>query len=107
MPVCQGAQHTHSFPCLPYRSRMHAIESHRMSHEQQQMDAYAAAVQEQQRRDQRQQHQQPGAAGGSTNPAESGSSSSTSSNGWQQILGLDPIAQKLRRSKLAKLAYRR
>ena len=84
---------THSCRCLSCCSRMHAIESHRMSHEQQQMDAYAAAVQEQQQRDHQQQQQQPEAA--------------EASNGWQQILGLDPIAQRLRRSKLAKLAYRR
>ena len=28
-------------------------------------------------------------------------------SGWQQILRLDPIAQKLRRSKLARMAFRR
>ena len=85
---------------------MHAIESHRMSHEQQQMDAYAAAVQEQQRQEQPQPEAEAEAAGGSTDPANN-DSTSISSNGWQQILGLDPIARKLRRSKLAKLAYRR
>ena len=89
---------------------MHAIESHRMSHEQQQMDAYAAAVQEQQRQEQPQPQPEAEAeaeaAGGSTDPANN-DSTSASSNGWQQILGLDPIARKLRRSKLAKLAYRR
>lgn len=99
---------TNSCPCCRCCSRMHAIESHRMSHEQQQMDAYAAAVQEQQRQEQPQPQPEAEAeaAGGSTDSANN-DSTSASSNGWQQILGLDPIARKLRRSKLAKLAYRR
>ncbi|KAL4438249.1 hypothetical protein ABPG77_010610 [Micractinium sp. CCAP 211/92] len=84
---------------LELHSRMHAIERHREAHEQAQMDAYAAAVEERRRRN------TPGLAAiqqrGSEQEERDGSS------GWQQVLRLDPIAQKLQRSKLAKLAFRR
>ncbi|PRW45179.1 lactation elevated 1 [Chlorella sorokiniana] len=84
---------------LELHSRMHAIESHRMAREDQQMSAYAAAVQQQ-----RQQERERRAAGaGEELGGEEGSSSST----WREILRLDPVAQKLRRSKLARIAFRR
>lgn len=90
-------------PC----SRMHAIERHREAHEQAQMNAYAAAVEERRRRD------APGLAAaaevhgrgsaGAPGNREGGDGGSS----WQQILRLDPIAQKLQRSKLARMAFRR
>lgn len=79
---------------------MHAIERHREEHEQAQMDAYAAAVEERRRRD------APRLA--ATKQGESArEEGGDGSSGWQQVLRLDPIAQKLQRSKLAKLAFRR
>lgn len=75
---------------------MHAIESHRMAQDDQQMSAFAAAVQQQ-----RQLEQQ--ASGGQQAGEEGGGSSSA----WRDILRLDPVAQKLRRSKLARIAFRR
>ena len=74
---------------------MHAIESHRMAQEDQQMSAFAAAVQQQRQLEQR-------ASGGQQGGEEGGSSSA-----WRDILRLDPVAQKLRRSKLARIAFRR
>lgn len=58
------------------------------------------AVAKQQRRDAA--RRAAGAAGQGSAEEEGGQASA-----WQQILRLDPIAQKLRRSKLARLAFRR
>lgn len=62
------------------------------------MSAYAAAVQQQRLADQ----QRPAGGAGEQQGGEEGSSSA-----WRDILRLDPVAQKLRRSKLARIAFRR
>jgi hypothetical protein len=91
---------------LELHSRIHELETSRAAQEQRQMEAYAAAVMEQQQRerDQRQQQQQHATRVAEQNDEDS---SAQEPGGWQQILRLDPIAQKLRRSKLARLAFRR
>lgn len=88
--------------CLP-RSRMHALESHRVSREQRQMESYAAAVLEQQQRD----REGGAAAGGEGGDSGMDSGAEGGSSAWRDILRLDPVAQKLRRSKLARIAFRR
>ncbi|KAL4857708.1 AFG1-like ATPase [Chlorella vulgaris] len=88
---------------LELHSRMHAIESRRMDQEQQQMAVYAAAVQEQQQLDQ----QAVAAKAAAASAEEEAEAAGSSGSGWQHILKLDPMAQKMRRSKLARLAFRR
>lgn len=70
------------------------------------MDTYAAAVAEQQRQEQqrRDAKRAGGAAGVAEQEQEEGEGGGSA---WKQILKMDPIAQKLRRSKLARLAFRR
>ncbi len=62
------------------------------------MSAYAAAVQQQRQLE----RERPAGAAGGQQGGEEGSSSA-----WRDILRLDPVAQKLRRSKLARIAFRR
>lgn len=66
------------------------------------MDHYAEAVQEQQQRDRA---KAAAAAAGSAGGGAAGEGQEAGP--WQQIVRLDPLAQKLRRSKLARMAFRR
>lgn len=93
-----------TWPACRHCSRMHAIERHREVHEQAQMDAYAAAVEEQRRRS----APNPTAADAQQGPGGGeGPGTGDDRGGWQHVLRLDPIALKLQRSKLARLAFRR
>jgi hypothetical protein len=85
---------------------MHAIESDRMAREQRQMDSYAAAVMQQQRQ---QEQERQGAADAPATAGETpdATRSSGGSSPWQSILRLDPLARKMRRSKLARMSFRR
>lgn len=67
------------------------------------MAVYAAAVQEQQQLD----HQAAAAKAAAATAEEEAEATGSVASGWQQILKLDPMAQKMRRSKLARLAFRR
>lgn len=66
------------------------------------METYAAAVAQQQRR---------GAAAGEADPKDADHGSQQGEDGggggWQAVARLDPLADKLRRSKLARMAFRR
>lgn len=80
---------------------MHAIESQRAADEALQMELYASAVLEQRRRDAQRAAKQQGEQGGAA-AAEQGDAA-----GWQEVLRLDPLAQRSKRSKMARMAFRR
>ncbi|PSC70423.1 lactation elevated 1 isoform X1 [Micractinium conductrix] len=86
---------------LELHSRMHAIESQRAADEALQMELYASAVLEQRRRDAQRAAKQQGEQGGAA-AAEQGDAA-----GWQEVLRLDPLAQRSKRSKMARMAFRR
>lgn len=83
-----------------------------MGRERQQMETYAAAVAQQQRRD-REAAQAQADFEVNTSPHSQqiqqggGGEGGAGEGGWQAILRLDPLADKLRRSKLARIAFRR
>ena len=107
---------------MELHQRMHAIESSRMAREQQELEAYAAAVmrQQQPQAPQRvavaaQQQQQLEEEAAAVNTEEEDDEDDEqhqqrgggSGDGWQAVARVDPIAQRMRRSKQARLAIRR